>query len=344
MKPHKFYSFVGRALPRFRSFLQVPKILSLALLALLLVVPGAFAEEPCDCWRNSKTGKSVRSYPYHADEDLTDPNRAFRPSTGDNFYRDKDCTWRNSKTGKSVRSYPYHADEDLTDPNRAFRSSTGDNFYREVPCPPTKTTTSPPPPVEHSSALQPQPFEFALGYSHMKTDGEEVGQLNGFKASGFYNVNPWLAVGGEFSGLYGSRTLFGGDVDVSLDRYLYLFGARVSTPIAAPVGLYGQVLVGGVHDRSDVKFPRGSSSSSANAFAMAIGVGIDFPITKWLSVGPSIEYVPTFFSGGNGNDRQDNLRVSLTAQLFREATRHAGNDPGRGGFNAGRWFTEPLSH
>ena len=70
-------------------------------------------------------------------------------------------------------------------------------------------------------------------------------------------------------------------------------------------------MLGGVHDSSDVSFPGGSSSSSANAFAMLVGGGIDFRVTPSFSFGPSIDYVPTFFAGGDGNDRQDNWRFGL---------------------------------
>lgn len=39
----------------------------------------------------------------------------------------------------------------------------------------------------------------------MHADQEEAKNLNGFQVSGFYNVNSWLALGGEFSGLYASN-------------------------------------------------------------------------------------------------------------------------------------------
>ena len=59
---------------------------------------GAFAQSNCNCWRNSKTGKAVPDAPVTsytagkaADVDISDRNRAFSPSTGDNFHRVVPC-------------------------------------------------------------------------------------------------------------------------------------------------------------------------------------------------------------------------------------------------------------
>ena len=160
-------------------------------------------------------------------------------------------------------------------------------------------------------------FEFGAGYTFMQAEEEEVKSLNGFNTSAFYYLCPWVAVGGEFSGLYGCRSnnFFGGTEQVSLDRYLYLFGARVGCPLGKPVRLYGQVLVGGVYDCNGFSFAGTSSSSSANAFAMSFGGGVDFLVTHCFSLGPSFDYVPTNFSGGNGNNWQDNWRVNLTGRI-----------------------------
>ena len=57
--------------------------------------------------------------------------------------------------------------------------------------------------------------------------------LNGFTVSGFYNVNSWFALGGEFSDLFGSdnqpvTSSLNFEDKVSLDRYVYLFGPQVT--------------------------------------------------------------------------------------------------------------------
>jgi len=98
------------------------------MLALGGIGQGANAQ---DIWREAQTGKAVVDYPYRAEPDPGHPNRALRPITEDNFYRDEDGTWRNMRTGVAVRSYPYGAEVDPGDPDKAFSPGTGERFYRE---------------------------------------------------------------------------------------------------------------------------------------------------------------------------------------------------------------------
>lgn len=262
-------------------------------------------------WVDSKTGKAV---PGHfegrldkdgeiipppprqsgAEFDPIDPKNAHNPETGQNLHWDrKEKTWKDSKTGKAV-------------PGRFKGRLT------KKPCPPpaTKTTDG------VKTAAVPARFELGLGYSYMHTDGELVNHLNGFVVNGFYNVNSWLAVGGEFSGLYGTHTdhYSDGNVDTSLDRYLYLFGPQVSWQPCEQAKVFGHVLVGGAHDYNQVSYPGGSIHSSANAFAMAIGGGVDVKVTPNFSISPSIDYAPTAFSSPAG-DWQNNWRVEVVAKF-----------------------------
>ena len=159
----------------------------------------------------------------------------------------------------------------------------------------------------------------------MHADQEDVKNLNGFQVSGFYNFNSWLALGGEFSGLYGTETEtrqfqdgdMKKDIDVktSLDRYFYLFGPQVTWHPCQYAKVFGHVLVGGVHDRNEVSFPDGSMRSSADAFALAVGVGVDVQVTRHFSVGPSFDYVPTHFTSSTGNNWQNNWRVGVAAKV-----------------------------
>ncbi|HEX7470276.1 MAG TPA: outer membrane beta-barrel protein [Verrucomicrobiae bacterium] len=167
------------------------------------------------------------------------------------------------------------------------------------------------------TASVPARFELGLGYSYMHPADEVVKDLNGFNVSGFYNVNSWLAVGGEFSGLYGTDTkdFTDGSVKTSLDRYLYLFGPQVTLHPCERVKVFGRVLVGGVHDRNEVSFPGGSMRSSADAFAMAVGVGVDVQVTRCFSVGPSFDYVPTHFTSPTGDNWQNNWRVGVVGKI-----------------------------
>ena len=208
------------------------------------------------------------------------------------------------------------AEISLSDPNNAHNTRTGQNFVR-VPCPPPQTTPKPPPPVEHASNARTDLFELDLGYVYLRPADEVVKSLNGFNVSGFYNVNSWLAFGGEFSGLYGSMTedVPGGFLTTSLDRYLYLFGPQVTVHPCDRTRVYGHVLAGGVHDCNDVTFPGGSMYSTGNAFAMAVGAGVDVRVTRHFSIGPSFDYVPTHFESSSGNDWQNNWRAGLTAKF-----------------------------
>ena len=120
----------------------------LILLSMMFLTEQATAQKDCLCWVNAKTGKPAADAPGgNSEVDLTDPDHAFQPSTGDNFYRDKaTCRWINSKTGRPAADVPAgHSERDLLDPTRAFQPSTGDNFYRIIPCP-VKTTAAFTPP------------------------------------------------------------------------------------------------------------------------------------------------------------------------------------------------------
>jgi hypothetical protein len=109
--------------------------------------------------------------------EIGDPNRAFDPASGRNFFFDpSDCQWKNAATGRTVpsgpivgqvqvagsrpqpaggpgfRQYdpairpgdnvPVAVRPEIGDPNRAFDPASGRNFVR-VPCRPTTTTTVP---------------------------------------------------------------------------------------------------------------------------------------------------------------------------------------------------------
>lgn len=69
----------------------VVRSLLIAVLAAGGLSQSAFAQDKCDCWKNSKTGEAVPSYPYHAERPIGDPNRTFVPTTGENYHRVVPC-------------------------------------------------------------------------------------------------------------------------------------------------------------------------------------------------------------------------------------------------------------
>jgi opacity protein-like surface antigen len=302
------------------------------------------------CWIDVKTGKEVPTIPrgsVYLDESTypralrldLDPDgiHAHNQKTGQNYVRQPDGRWIDAKTGTCVPTIPrgsVYLDESTyprtlrldLDPDgiHSHDPKTGQNYVK-IPCPEeTSSTTGGVKTAAAPAAPANNLFQLSLGYNFMRTAQEDVKNLNGFQVSGFYNFNSWFALGGEFSGLYGSETetrqfMVGDmkkdfDVKTSLDRYFYLFGPQVTWHPCEHTRVFGHVLAGGVHDRNEVSFPDGSMRSSADAFALAVGVGVDVLVTRHFSVGPSFDYVPTAFSSPSGN-WQNNWRVGVAAKV-----------------------------
>jgi hypothetical protein len=76
----------------------------------LLLASAAFAERPCDCWIDAKTGKPVPTIP-------------------------EDAVYKTSYTDFRGTHYSLKLGVDSLDPNHAANPETGQNFVR-VPCPP----------------------------------------------------------------------------------------------------------------------------------------------------------------------------------------------------------------
>src|SRR5437868_12823129 len=272
-----------------------------------------YAREQDGCWVDVKTGKQVPSVPdsgiNHVSDlqDLKGAGKIHDPGIATVDIDGK--TARNTRTGKQ---------------------------YALEDCPPPAPTVAPAPstttPPEHASVRTtgqpiveinpPTPgplFELGIGYNYIHApDEDEVKNLHGFNASLFVNVNSWLAFGGEFAAGFGEesfRNLIFEDVDISLDRYLYLFGPRVSLRPAERFRIFAQAMVGGVHDHSEITFTGvgGSvtNSSSADAWAFDFGVGADWRFTdRWSWRIIQADYLATTFSSFNNDHWQDNWRLS----------------------------------
>jgi len=258
-----------------------------ALLFLFVFAVATFAANDCLCWIDEKTGEVVPTIPRSA------------------VYAGEAVAAGLRKT--ELKLAP------MDDENHIHNPKTGQSFVR-VPCPEEKPNT-PANAVKTAAAPAAKAndlFQLSLGYNFMRTAQEDVKDLHGFQVSGFYNVNSWLAVGGEFSGLYGSQHQ--GYYDVSLDRYLYLFGPQVTFQPCEKVKVVGHVLFGGVTDQNGYSSAFGSGHSSANAFAMAVGVGVDVQVTQRITVGPVFDYTPTAFSAPTGN-WQNNWSVGVAGKI-----------------------------
>jgi hypothetical protein len=154
-------------------------------------------------------------------------------------------------------------------------------------------------------------FELSLGYNylHLGDADPEPEHLHGVDVSGFVNLNRFLALGGEFMADFGSesRDFFGGSVDFDSQRYLYVFGPRVTLFRSPQVRVFVQALAGGVHAHAEASAGSLSRSISEDGFAAAGGFGVDWRFSEHLSWRIiQADYVPTELDG----DWQHNFRAS----------------------------------
>jgi hypothetical protein len=279
-------------------------------------------EKPCQCWIDVKTGKKIPIIPaalgpgsYH-DSDFQisgDGRSAFNTRTGQNYALEPDGCWIDVKTGKKIPIIPaalgpgsYH-DSDFQisgDGKSAFNTRTGQNYALE-PCPP--------PAKKKVIEKKKEACDLKFGYDYMRAPDESAKNLNGFGGSLFCNVKPWIAIGGDFGALFGSRTISGitalgpGTVDVSLHRQTYLFGPQFNFYPNDKVKVFVHPLFGGVHDTSTTTVITTSTTGSASAFAMAFGGGVDVNLNHRFAIRPiQFDYVPTHFGGA----WQSNYQIS----------------------------------
>jgi hypothetical protein len=165
--------------------------------------------------------------------DAGDPNRAFDPVTGRNFFFDRDkCIWKDAATGQTVASGPILSGRrdldpslarpgieaghyegilaDAGDPNRAFDPVTGRNFVRD-PCPSQRTTTTTPPPSEQGTVVPrtgpTQPlggFYVGGGGSYFFEPGTQIGLASALVG---YRLTPHIGIEVQ------------GDVGVTKDKF-----------------------------------------------------------------------------------------------------------------------------
>ncbi|HEV2045007.1 MAG TPA: outer membrane beta-barrel protein [Chthoniobacterales bacterium] len=160
-------------------------------------------------------------------------------------------------------------------------------------------------------SAQPDLFEVSLGYNYIRVTNDVIKDFHGFDLSAFVNVNSWLALGGEFMAGYSTnsaRLNFFQTVD-SEDRYIYVFGPRLSYWPTKKLRLFGEALAGAAHADADVSsnFGRFTQTASADAFALALGGGTDWCFTRhWSWRILEANYLPTHFH----NQWQDKWRLS----------------------------------
>ena len=125
--------------------------------------------------------------------------------------------------------------------------------------------------------------------------------MNGWNASlsGYFDRN--LGITADFSGSYGTASVF--DVDVSNHLYTYMFGPVLRTANKSPFQLYAHALFGGGHITATAAEPFGLSRSD-NGFTWAVGGGVDYKALPHISVRlGQFDFLQTHFGGSINNFR-----------------------------------------
>ena len=157
-------------------------------------------------------------------------------------------------------------------------------------------------------------FELSIGYNylHLTDSDPESEHLHGGDLSAFVNLNSRLALGADFMADFGTRSFgfvpgLGSDVDLDSQRYIYVFGPRLTVYRSEQLRVFVEALAGGVHARAEISNNFGSADESASGFAAAGGFGVDWrfsPHLSWRVI--QADYVPTELDG----DWQHNIRAS----------------------------------
>lgn len=148
-------------------------------------------------------------------------------------------------------------------------------------------------------------FDLSVGYNYMHLDDAfpETEHLHGVDASAFVNVTSWLGLGGDFMANFGERSVSG--VDVDSQRYIYVFGPRITVWRNNQMRLFVEALAGGVHAKVDVDAFRVNVSD--DGFAGAAGGGLDWRLNdQWSLRLIQADYLPTNL----GDQWQHNFRAS----------------------------------
>jgi hypothetical protein len=159
---------------------------------------------------------------------------------------------------------------------------------------------------------EPELVELSLGYNyiHVGQAAPETQNLHGVDFSAFVNVSSWLGLGGDFMAGWGSKDqgiFFGRTVSVDSERYVYVFGPRVTVWHNPNFRVFLEALAGGVHAKAEVSNGFSTQNFSEDAFAMALGGGFDWRFSKHFSWRiAQADFLPTHL----GNGWQDDFRAS----------------------------------
>jgi opacity protein-like surface antigen len=184
--------------------------------------------------------------------------------------------------------------------------------------------------------------ELFVGYSNAQIDtglgdfSDELGPefsdretFHGFNVSGVYNVNRYLGLKADVSGVYNNRgfaftvpTSTGGTGSIAFETknslYNFLGGLQIkNNSNSRRLRPFAHALVGAAHTRTKISGLgcsvgvdcTGIESGSETNFAAAFGGGLDVRLSKRVQLRLiQVDYNPIWFEGGG---RQNNLRFGF---------------------------------
>jgi hypothetical protein len=174
--------------------------------------------------------------------------------------------------------------------------------------------------LTRSEVVPPQSdlFEVSLGFNYIRVGNAypETRNLDGLEVSAFVNATSWLGVGGEFMAGFGTHSFtvpFFSKAEIDSQRYVYVFGPRITIWHNAQFRIFGEALAGGAHAEAQATIQSPFSSASQNvsddSFATALGAGFDWRIANHLSWRiVKADYLGTNF----GNHWQNNFSASTS--------------------------------
>lgn len=142
------------------------------------------------------------------------------------------------------------------------------------------------------------------GYSFIRFEGEN---LNGWNGSIAGNVNQYLAIVADATGVYKSMSgsVSGVSYTGKISMYDFLFGPRLSSHANKKYTPFAEALFGFAHARGSVTASGNqiiNSSGSTNGFSVGLGGGLDLNINPKIALRVAqVDYLLVRASGGTGN-------------------------------------------
>ena len=145
------------------------------------------------------------------------------------------------------------------------------------------------------NGFDPGLIQFGAGYQYLHAKAADFGtslNLNGIAALVIVNPSDRWQFEFQLTGGFRSRS------DISLDRYLYVFGLAYNVISTPRVRVFGHVLAGGAYDRVTIPGTFGGNThTKENTFTVGAGGGLDLALARSVSLRlAEVDFQPTHFS------------------------------------------------